>query len=110
MRKLIDTSALIEDLRRGVFEGGAISVITLIEVLRARAKISGVAALMIPSLTAFWIQACPLFATNCTVLTSRSPNPKACEELTIKPVTGSREVRVLGMTQRNASTKANATA
>jgi predicted nucleic acid-binding protein len=34
MKKLIDTSALVEDLRRGVFEEGALSVITLIEVLR----------------------------------------------------------------------------
>jgi hypothetical protein len=34
MKKLIDTSALLEDLRRGVFEEGALSVITLIEVLR----------------------------------------------------------------------------
>ncbi|MEM0105728.1 MAG: type II toxin-antitoxin system VapC family toxin [Zestosphaera sp.] len=32
--KLFDTSALIENLRKGVFELGSISVITLIEVLR----------------------------------------------------------------------------
>lgn len=32
--KLLDTSILVENLRRGVFEPGAISVITLIEVLR----------------------------------------------------------------------------
>jgi len=34
MKKLIDTSALVDDLRRGVLEEGALSVITLIEVLR----------------------------------------------------------------------------
>ncbi|MEM4481527.1 MAG: type II toxin-antitoxin system VapC family toxin [Desulfurococcaceae archaeon] len=32
--KLLDTSVLIENLRKGIFEPGAISVITLIEVLR----------------------------------------------------------------------------
>ncbi len=32
--KLIDTSVPIGNLRKGVFEEGAISVITLIEVLR----------------------------------------------------------------------------
>jgi len=32
--KLFDTSALIEQLREGIFERGAISAITLIEVLR----------------------------------------------------------------------------
>ncbi len=32
--KLLDTSIVIDDLRRGVFEEGAISTITLIEVLR----------------------------------------------------------------------------
>ncbi len=32
--KLIDTSVLIDNLRRGVFEEGSISIITLIEVLR----------------------------------------------------------------------------
>lgn len=32
--KLFDTSVLIENLRKGVFEPGSISVITLIEVLR----------------------------------------------------------------------------
>lgn len=32
--KLLDTSVVIDDLRRGVFEEGAISTITLIEVLR----------------------------------------------------------------------------
>lgn len=32
--KLIDTSVLIDNLRKGVFEVGSISVITLIEVLR----------------------------------------------------------------------------
>ncbi len=32
--KLIDTSVPIDNLRKGVFEEGAISVITLIEVLR----------------------------------------------------------------------------
>jgi len=34
MKKLIDTSVLIDNLRRRVFEEGALSVITLIEVLR----------------------------------------------------------------------------
>lgn len=32
--KLLDTSVVIDDLRRGVFEEGAISTVTLIEVLR----------------------------------------------------------------------------
>lgn len=32
--RLIDTSALIDDLRRGAYREGSISVITLIEVLR----------------------------------------------------------------------------
>jgi hypothetical protein len=36
--KLIDTSVLIDNLRRGVFEEGSISVITLIEVLRGVAS------------------------------------------------------------------------
>ena len=32
--KLFDTSVVIEHIKRGVFEKGAISVITLIEILR----------------------------------------------------------------------------
>lgn len=32
--KLLDTSILVDNLRRGVFEAGSISVVTLIEVLR----------------------------------------------------------------------------
>jgi len=32
--KLIDTSVLIEDLKKGVYEEGSISIITLIEFLR----------------------------------------------------------------------------
>jgi len=32
--KLIDTSVLIDNLRRGVYEEGAISIITMIEILR----------------------------------------------------------------------------
>jgi predicted nucleic acid-binding protein len=32
--KLFDTSVLVEQIRKGVFESGAISIITLIEVLR----------------------------------------------------------------------------
>lgn len=32
--KLLDTSVLIENLRKGIFEPGSISLITLIEVLR----------------------------------------------------------------------------
>jgi len=32
--KLLDTSVLIDDLRKGRFEEGAISIITLLEVLR----------------------------------------------------------------------------
>ena len=32
--RLIDTSVLIDDLRKGVYEEGSISIITLIEVLR----------------------------------------------------------------------------
>ncbi len=32
--KLIDTSVLIDNLRKGIYEEGAISVITLIEILR----------------------------------------------------------------------------
>jgi predicted nucleic acid-binding protein len=34
MKKLIDTSVLVDNLRKGVFEEGVLSVITLIEVLR----------------------------------------------------------------------------
>jgi predicted nucleic acid-binding protein len=32
--KLFDTSVLVEQIRKGVFESGALSIITLIEVLR----------------------------------------------------------------------------
>jgi predicted nucleic acid-binding protein len=32
--KLFDTSVLVEQIRKGVFESGAISIMTLIEVLR----------------------------------------------------------------------------
>jgi predicted nucleic acid-binding protein len=32
--KLFDTSVVIEHIKRGMFEKGAISVITLIEILR----------------------------------------------------------------------------
>jgi predicted nucleic acid-binding protein len=35
---LIDTSVLIDNTRRGVYEEGAISIITLIEVLRGLAS------------------------------------------------------------------------
>ncbi|MEM1610033.1 MAG: type II toxin-antitoxin system VapC family toxin [Sulfolobales archaeon] len=35
---LIDTSVLIDNIRRGVYEEGAISIITLIEVLRGLAS------------------------------------------------------------------------
>jgi len=34
MKKLIDTSVLVDNLRRGLFEEGVLSVITLVEVLR----------------------------------------------------------------------------
>ncbi len=34
MKSLLDTSVIIDDLRRGVFEEGAISIITVLEVLR----------------------------------------------------------------------------
>jgi len=32
--RLIDTSVLIDSMRKGIFEKGVISVITLIEILR----------------------------------------------------------------------------
>jgi len=48
MKKLIDTSVLVDNLRRGVFEEGALSLITLIEVLRGvpEGKREGVKSLL----------------------------------------------------------------